>query len=234
MSKNLAKIFLLVIIISSFFIAPVHAKKTYKDATNILNEALPSTGYTNTALPQNVPELIGFWIKIALSAVGIIFFVLMFYAGYLWMTARGAEETITTAKNTIIMAVIGLIIVVSGYAISNFIVTYVVERQAGNPATDTENLGTGPLGCCVDWVSSGDKYTDIIKDSWGSGGASKFDSTRACRVTTEADCRLQGESTTAYDKLGCPEGEGCWMFYTDDGYNGTDPASQDMCVNKHC
>lgn len=237
MSKNLAKIFLLAIILSSFFVAPVFAKGTINDAMNILNKNVKGpAGYSAPALAQTFPEMVGFWIKIALSIAGVVFFVFMVYAGITWMLARGEEEKIKTAQNTIIMAVIGLMIVVSGYAISNFVVTRVVMQQASSPGTGTPELGAGPLGCCVDWVSSGEKYTDIF----GKKDATQFDSQRACRVTTLADCKLQGESTTDNDKLGCPEGNGCWLFYdlskrdTNNRYKDTGQESQDNCAEDHC
>jgi len=53
--------------------------------------------------------------------LGIIFIILMIYAGYNWMTAQGEEEKVTKAKTTIQRAIIGLIIVVSAYAITAFV-----------------------------------------------------------------------------------------------------------------
>ena len=222
MLKNFIKLFILVIIVSAFFAIPAQAKKTLNEWSGVLQQTMGPTGYnTLTNMPQTVPELAGFWIKTALSVVGIVFFIFMFYAGFLWMTARGAEETIKKAQSTIIMAVIGLLIIVSGYAITDFMVKYLVEGQTADTGTQTQDLNKGPLGCCVDWVSSGKKYSDTWKDEWGSGGASQFDSQRACRVTTEDDCQFQGESTTAYDKLGCPgPANGCWEWHEDGGKFG--------------
>ena len=45
----------------------------------------------------------------------------MVYAGYLWMTARGEEEKITKAQNIIKGTIIGLIVVMSAYAITYFV-----------------------------------------------------------------------------------------------------------------
>ncbi len=65
---------------------------------------------------------IGNIIKAALSFLGVIFLILMIYGGFLWMTAKGNEEEVTKAKNLINAAIIGLIIVVSAYAISYFVI----------------------------------------------------------------------------------------------------------------
>jgi len=60
-------------------------------------------------------------ISYALSFVGILFLILMIWAGFLWMTAGGNEERETEAKKIIAAAVIGLIIVAAAYAITQFV-----------------------------------------------------------------------------------------------------------------
>ena len=61
-------------------------------------------------------------IQTALIYLGVIFLILAIYGGYLWMTARGNEEQLTKAKNTLTAAVVGLIIVIGAYAISYFVI----------------------------------------------------------------------------------------------------------------
>jgi cytochrome bd-type quinol oxidase subunit 2 len=65
--------------------------------------------------------IIGTIIKVFLSLLGIIFILLMIYAGYNWMTAGGEEEKVNKAKSTIKHSLVGLLIVVSSYAIWWFI-----------------------------------------------------------------------------------------------------------------
>jgi amino acid transporter len=62
-----------------------------------------------------------------LSLLGIIFIILILYAGYNWMTAGGEEEKIRKAKDTIWRAIIGLIITVGSYAVWNFVFKYLIE-----------------------------------------------------------------------------------------------------------
>ena len=66
-------------------------------------------------------EIISTVISAALALIGVIFLALMLYAGYHWMTARGEEEKVEKAKDTINRAIVGLIIVVGAYAIWRFI-----------------------------------------------------------------------------------------------------------------
>ena len=68
-----------------------------------------------------ISEIIGTAVSAFLALLGMIFLVLMLYAGYHWMTARGEEEKVEKAKDTITRAIIGLIIVVGAYAIWAFI-----------------------------------------------------------------------------------------------------------------
>lgn len=62
-------------------------------------------------------NILGVIVNVFLGFLGIIFVGLIIYAGYLWMNARGNEEDVKKAKDTMRMAIIGLIIVVSAWAI---------------------------------------------------------------------------------------------------------------------
>ncbi|MBI4812328.1 hypothetical protein HY798_02695 [Candidatus Falkowbacteria bacterium] len=60
--------------------------------------------------------------------LGVIFIILMLYAGYNWMTASGEEEKVTKAKDTIWRAIIGLIITIGSYAIWDFILNNFIKK----------------------------------------------------------------------------------------------------------
>ena len=72
---------------------------------------------TNTG---NLSETIGKIVGAALSFLGVAFFILMIYGGYMWMFSMGNEQTTTKAKDVIIAAVIGLVIVLAAYAITSY------------------------------------------------------------------------------------------------------------------
>ena len=57
----------------------------------------------------------------ALALLGMAFLGVMLYAGLRWMTARGNEEYTNKAKNALEAGAIGLIIILSAYAIANFV-----------------------------------------------------------------------------------------------------------------
>lgn len=72
--------------------------------------------------PKNLPEVIGSLIGIVLSLIGIVFLVLIIYAGALWMTSAGNERKVLEAKKTLIDSTIGLAIILSAYVITYFII----------------------------------------------------------------------------------------------------------------
>jgi hypothetical protein len=73
-------------------------------------------------------SLTGAVLTSALSLMGVVFLVLAIYAGYTWMTARGNEEMVTKAKNTLTNSIIGLVIVLAAYAITYFVLSQISNQ----------------------------------------------------------------------------------------------------------
>ncbi|MFA5937368.1 MAG: pilin [Candidatus Paceibacterota bacterium] len=68
-----------------------------------------------------IPNIAARIINVVLGLLGTIAVVLIVYAGFKWMTAGGKEEQVTSAKETLSAAVIGLVIILAAYAISSFV-----------------------------------------------------------------------------------------------------------------
>ena len=83
--------------------------------------------------------IVGLVVKAGLSLVGLVFFGLMLYAGVTWMTARGDSGKVDKAKDTMESAIIGLVIVVSAYAIVNFVFSNVVSNSAVSSGGNSES-----------------------------------------------------------------------------------------------
>ncbi|MFB6181287.1 MAG: hypothetical protein ABEJ24_00100 [Candidatus Magasanikbacteria bacterium] len=89
-------------------------------------DATDATGFaknvaTGAEVPNyGVPEVAGLVFNVVMSAVGIIFLILMIYGGITWMTARGDEQQIESARTTVFRAIVGILVVVGSYAIVNF------------------------------------------------------------------------------------------------------------------
>jgi hypothetical protein len=86
-------------------------------ATNI-NSVASTAGVSGGT---DLMTIIGRIVNIFLGFLGVIFLVLMIYAGFQWMTSAGDPKKVESAKLAIRNAVIGLFIVASAFAITNFI-----------------------------------------------------------------------------------------------------------------
>lgn len=91
---------------------------------NLANNVGASAGITTS---RGLPDILGSIINVVLGFLGVVFLVLLLYAGFLWMTAQGEEKTVEKAKGIIKQAIIGLIIVVAAFAISNFVLGSLVN-----------------------------------------------------------------------------------------------------------
>ncbi|MBI5077642.1 hypothetical protein HZB94_04660 [Candidatus Falkowbacteria bacterium] len=92
-----------------------------KDATQVLKDT-GTVAYGTADAPQLLP-MIGNIIKILLTLLGVIFLILVVYAGFMWMTAGGDKEKVEKAQDILKRAVIGLAITLAAYAISDFVIS---------------------------------------------------------------------------------------------------------------
>ncbi len=90
-----------------------------------LNTSASEAGYDQEA--EKKEKIIANSINIVLSLIGVLFIGLMIYGGYNWMSAGGSEEKVTKAKGTIVEAMIGLIVVIAAYAISYFVLEFIID-----------------------------------------------------------------------------------------------------------
>ncbi len=134
------KIFLFIAISFCFLslTQPAFAYRTIKQNDTFLDNTVAPTGIST----ENIQTQIGSIIAGSLKIVGTLFFGLMIYGGFLWMTAHGEEEPITKAKNTIFAAIIGLAIIISAFAITNIVtkLTKTGPTGAGMSADGTPSL----------------------------------------------------------------------------------------------
>lgn len=190
--KKIIKISLIIII--SFFIfstaSVVLAAKDIGDAPGLLIKVADKAGVKK----QTIPEAAGGIITIAMSITTLIFFILMVYAGFKWMLAQGEEEKIKKARDTLIMASIGLVVLVSSYAISIFLSKGIIENEGlsgGVGGVDDTQV------CCLDQVKAGsDDYLEVHFAHW------------AWRVTTQSDCERRGNDPN--DPNDALYGPGTW------------------------
>lgn len=108
------------------------------------------------ALSNSDPRaIVGRIIQIVLSLLGVITLGLMIYAGFLWMTSGGEEEKIRSAKNILKNAIIGLVIILSSWAITTFLLSKLMGAISGNGSDlpsgsirENFSVGLGAIGSC--------------------------------------------------------------------------------------
>lgn len=75
---------------------------------------------------------IGTMIYILMGFSGILLVLYFIWAGFTWMTAGGDPKKVETAQTRMKQAVIGIIIIFAAYAITNFVMTNLVNITSGN------------------------------------------------------------------------------------------------------
>ncbi len=118
--------------------------------------------------------VVGRFIQFALGFLGILVVLLIMYAGFLWMTSGGDEEKIRRAKKILINGIIGLIIILSSWVLTTFILNrfsnvigdgndgpIVVNRPPG-----FTNPGIGAIGnCAVENIYPSDAQRDVPRNT---------------------------------------------------------------------
>lgn len=104
-----------------------------------------------------VANIIGNVIGIATGFLGVVLFGYFLYAGFLWTTAGGDTGQVDKAKSYIKNAVIGLVIVVTAFAISTFVLGQIdsitnpatgggIQQGAGSGSGSTPGPGGSTIG----------------------------------------------------------------------------------------
>lgn len=88
---------------------------------------------SGTGLGTNDPISIASGIiNFGLSVLGMLCLVLIIYAGYKWMMARGNESEVEKAIEILKGSIIGLIIILASYAITYYVFNNLVNISSGD------------------------------------------------------------------------------------------------------
>lgn len=126
MKKQLIKLFCLsLVIFSSLNVSVQVSAQSASSSNQSLAETIggPAETMQGSAGLSDVTigVIVAAVVKAALGLLGIIFLIIIIFAGYRWMTASGNEEAIKKAQDAIKRGIIGLVIVILAYAITAFI-----------------------------------------------------------------------------------------------------------------
>lgn len=74
---------------------------------------------------KDVPQIFTNITQLIMGLIGGIAIIAIIYGGITFAYSRGDAKRVTQARETILYAVVGLIVAISGYAIVTFITTFI-------------------------------------------------------------------------------------------------------------
>ncbi len=108
-----------------------------------VGEGLDAVGTQAGLGSAELPVIVGNIIYIFLGFMGIVLLAILLYAGWRWMTAGGDAKQIEEAKLWIRNGIIGLIIIVSAFAITRFIIDQLSGITSGGGIGGGSPFGSG-------------------------------------------------------------------------------------------
>lgn len=127
------------------------------------------------AAGEDIRVTIGRLIQFTLGFLGVFAVGFIMYAGFLWMTSGGNEEKISIARKILINSSIGLVIILSSFAVATFILRNIsdiigsTEGGATNPSSrisDLYNAGSSAIGdCSVASIYPADKQRNVPRNT---------------------------------------------------------------------
>ena len=126
MKKNIRMTVLaLVLSVSTLFFAgtPVQAESC-GSAKQCIDQGLSASGTSST--PNSLSSVLTTVTNILLFLMGAVSVIMIIIGGFRYVTSQGDQTQMQSAKNTILYAVIGVVVSIAAYAIVSFVVTQFV------------------------------------------------------------------------------------------------------------
>jgi|GEM_PF-85403 trbC/VIRB2 family len=141
-----------------------------------INKGLEQVGGKQTASANDVIKTI---INALLFFIGVVAVIMIIWAGIQYTTSAGDSNKVATAKNTIVYAVIGLIVAIFAYAIVNFVVsTFNTGGGGGNSGNTTNTSNTSNNNSSNSGTTTGNGLNNsgsFRSGDNGKNGSSKVD-----------------------------------------------------------
>lgn len=135
MYKKIRKLFVFSIMVPLFILGMVStsplANSVFAADPPCSGLACAKEGATGSkgSLNSNLIKTVSTVVNILLFLIGLIAVIVLVIAGFRFVTANGDTGAVTSAKNTIIYAIIGIVVAFSAYAISSFVTGQLLQGQ---------------------------------------------------------------------------------------------------------
>ena len=94
-------------------------------AADLIQKGADSTGQKDS---RSAGDLAKDFVNIMLFAVGILAVIMLIWGGIRYVLSGGDSGAVSSAKKTILYAVVGLIVAILAYAIVNFVITTIAKK----------------------------------------------------------------------------------------------------------
>ena len=137
MKKILITFGLIIAIVGSFITAAgIYENKAYADsAADLIKQGADSTGQQDSRSAGDIAKDV---VNIMFFIVGIMAVIMIIWGGIRYVLSAGNSAALTSAKNTIMYAVIGLIVAILAYTIVNFVIN-TVSGNSGSSSSNSSN-----------------------------------------------------------------------------------------------
>jgi hypothetical protein len=104
----------------------VHAQPLSED--EFFGGEITGSDFADTAglSAGDLPTTIASIIRVVLGFLGVVAVVIVLIGGFKWMTAGGNDDKVKSAKKVMVSGIIGLVIVLSAFAIAQFVISSIV------------------------------------------------------------------------------------------------------------
>ena len=118
MKKMLGLLFLHAVVFSLFFLVYSGVAKGQVGQADMLGTEIGASAGLTSADPRLMVALIIKWV---MGLMGMVALIIFLYSGFEWMTSMGNDQKVGDAKKRIWYAVIGMVVLLSAYAITMFV-----------------------------------------------------------------------------------------------------------------
>ena len=120
-------------------------------------------------------------VRFALTFLGLVAVLVVMYGGWLWTTSAGRADQVIKAKKTLIGALIGLVIILSAFAIVTFVIDFTTSVLTGCTDGTMRNCGCNDMGT---QLCSGGAWGSCSADCNYAGGE------RCCAWGCDTSCAI--------------------------------------------
>lgn len=164
-NKNIKQYLIALFFVTSFFLVGYSVNAQIDLGTKVVSDSIN--------LSDNNPiETASKLINTAMLILSILAVSLVLYGGFVWMTSGGNEEKVSQAKSILKNGTIGLIIILSAWGITVFVLSKLVSATGGGNINDNVCL-TGQVrdcGCNGTMTCTDGIWGPCINGSCGGGG----------------------------------------------------------------